>query len=141
MKSYSSYHKVALTKVALTLLAVLLIVAGSACALMPSAPPTGATSSPVAATPVASSSSAQPTSPAAGGSTAASGSLPELSVAVRQVTQQVRPAVVQITNEQVQVGQFNQPFTVPSGVGSGVIYDNQGHILTNNHVVEGAQKL
>ena len=29
----------------------------------------------------------------------------------------------------------------PAGVGSGVIYDNQGHILTNNHVIEGAQQL
>jgi len=49
--------------------------------------------------------------------------------------------VLQITNEQVQVGQFNQPFTVPSGVGSGVLYDSQGHILTNAHVVEGARQL
>lgn len=53
----------------------------------------------------------------------------------------VRPAVVQITNEQVQANQFNQPFTVPAGVGSGVIYDKQGHVLTNNHVIEGAQQL
>jgi S1-C subfamily serine protease len=57
------------------------------------------------------------------------------------VTQQVKPAVVQITNEQVQLDQFNQPFQVPAGVGSGVIYDQQGHVLTNNHVVEGAQSL
>jgi S1-C subfamily serine protease len=57
------------------------------------------------------------------------------------VAQQVRPAVVQITNEQVQFDQFNQPFTVPAGVGSGVIYDHQGHILTNAHVVAGAQRL
>ena len=42
---------------------------------------------------------------------------------------------------QDQPGQFNQPFSVPTGVGSGVIYDNQGHILTNGHVVEGAQRL
>ncbi len=60
---------------------------------------------------------------------------------VRQVAQQVKPAVVQVTNEQVQLDQFNQPFDVPAGVGSGVIYDSQGHILTNNHVVEGAQNL
>jgi S1-C subfamily serine protease len=64
-----------------------------------------------------------------------------LSAAVRQVSQQVKPAVVQITNEQVQFDQLNNPFTIPAGVGSGAIYDGQGHILTNNHVVEGAQQL
>jgi S1-C subfamily serine protease len=56
------------------------------------------------------------------------------------VAEQVKPAIVQITNLQVQPGQFVGP-AVPSGVGSGVIYDNQGHILTNNHVVAGAQQL
>src|SRR6476660_1477255 len=58
----------------------------------------------------------------------------EFSGAIRQVAQRAKPAVVQITNEQqVRIEQFNQPFTVPAGVGSGLIYDNQGHILTNNH--------
>jgi len=64
-----------------------------------------------------------------------------LSSAVREVAQTVKPAVVQITSEQIQLDQFNQPFAVPAGVGSGVIYDAQGHIITNNHVVEGAQRL
>ena len=27
------------------------------------------------------------------------------------------------------------------GTGSGFVYDNRGHILTNNHVVEGAEKI
>jgi len=61
--------------------------------------------------------------------------------AIRQVSQEVRPAVVQITNEQTQTNFFNQPNTVPAGVGSGIIYDQEGHILTNNHVVAGATKL
>jgi serine protease Do len=61
--------------------------------------------------------------------------------AIRNVAQKVRPSVVQITNQQVQFDQFNQPYNVPAGVGSGVIYDNQGHIMTNNHVVAGAEKL
>jgi S1-C subfamily serine protease len=66
----------------------------------------------------------------------------EFATAVRQVAQRVKPAVVQITNVQVvQPEQFNRPFAVPAGVGSGVIYDPQGHVLTNNHVVEGAQQL
>ncbi len=64
-----------------------------------------------------------------------------LAGSVTQVVQKVKPAVVQITNEQQASGQFNQPFTVPAGVGSGVIYDSAGHIITNNHVIEGAQKL
>jgi S1-C subfamily serine protease len=66
----------------------------------------------------------------------------DFSAAIRDVAQKVKPAVVQITNEQTQVDMFTQqPFTVPAGVGSGVIYDSQGHILTNDHVVEGAQTL
>ncbi len=55
------------------------------------------------------------------------------------VVNQVKPGVVEITNEQTSVSQLSQP--VPVGTGSGFIYDNQGHILTNNHVVEGAQSL
>ena len=73
---------------------------------------------------------------------AAAPSSDNLLTAVRTVSQRVKPAVVQITNQQeVQVSQFNQPFVVPAGVGSGVIYDSQGHILTNNHVIEGAQQI
>ena len=30
---------------------------------------------------------------------------------------------------------------IPLGAGSGVVWDNQGHIVTNNHVVENAQQL
>jgi serine protease Do len=73
---------------------------------------------------------------------AAAPSSDNLLTAVRTVSQRVKPAVVQITNQQeVQTSQFNQPFVVPAGVGSGVIYDSQGHILTNNHVIEGAQQI
>jgi S1-C subfamily serine protease len=48
---------------------------------------------------------------------------------------------VQVTNEQLQLNQLNQSTLVPQGVGSGVIFDHSGHILTNNHVVAGAQNL
>jgi S1-C subfamily serine protease len=53
----------------------------------------------------------------------------------------VRPATVQITSKSVQFDQLNRPFTIPSGVGSGVIYDRDGHILTNDHVITGAESL
>jgi len=61
--------------------------------------------------------------------------------AVIAVSQRVKPAVVQVTSEETRFDQFNQPFTVPGGVGSGIIYDPAGYILTNNHVVAGAQSL
>jgi S1-C subfamily serine protease len=99
----------------------------------PTAAPAAATAQPAAA--AASAATAQPAASAAP-------SLGDFSTAIRNVVQHVKPAVVQITNEQLQVNGFtNQPFAVPAGVGSGVIYDDQGHILTNNHVVAGAQQL
>jgi S1-C subfamily serine protease len=55
------------------------------------------------------------------------------------VVNSVKSGVVEITNEQTSVSQMEQP--IPVGTGSGFIYDDQGHILTNNHVVEGAQSL
>ncbi|AMV39343.1 trypsin-like peptidase domain-containing protein [Planctomyces sp. SH-PL62] len=39
------------------------------------------------------------------------------------------------------VPQNNQFGGPGSGVGSGFVYDDQGHILTNNHVIEGAEKI
>jgi S1-C subfamily serine protease len=62
--------------------------------------------------------------------------------AIRLVAEQVKPAIVQVTNEQSAGFGVGQSGTdIPVGVGSGILYDNQGHILTNNHVVDGATKL
>ena len=133
-------------------LVVLLLVAAAACQSskgaettpMSAGPAPGATAAlsgsaaALAASPQVAASPAPAPSLVASSGAAAAG---PLTSAVRQVSDTVKPAVVQITNEQVQVDQFNSPFTVPAGVGSGAIYDNQGHILTNNHVVEGAQRL
>jgi S1-C subfamily serine protease len=50
------------------------------------------------------------------------------------------PSVVNITSTEMAYDFFYRP--VPQqGQGSGFILDNQGHILTNNHVVEGAQSV
>lgn len=38
-------------------------------------------------------------------------------------------------------GQERAPRLVPNGVGSGVIVTSDGYIITNNHVVEGAEKV
>src|SRR5262249_4586355 len=37
--------------------------------------------------------------------------------------------------------QFKKQDFIPTGTGSGFVYDGQGHILTNNHVVENADKI
>ena len=56
------------------------------------------------------------------------------------VVKLLKPSVVQIVTEFSATGTFNQP--VPSrGVGTGVILDTQGNILTNNHVINDAQAI
>ena len=55
-----------------------------------------------------------------------------------EVVKILTPAVVQIVTQVLQMSMFNQP--IPGeGVGTGVILDVEGRILTNNHVVQGAQ--
>lgn len=52
----------------------------------------------------------------------------------------VAPSVAYITTEVVQpVGWFNSE--VSRAAGSGFVWDAAGHIVTNNHVVEGAQRV
>ncbi|HEX5140821.1 MAG TPA: trypsin-like peptidase domain-containing protein [Dehalococcoidia bacterium] len=90
--------------------------------------------------PAAASNTAAPSTaghPAQGGGNSGNQALLDLP----SVVAEVKPATVQITNQQIQLDQLNQPQKVPAGVGSGVIYDDQGHILTNNHVIEGASGL
>ncbi len=57
---------------------------------------------------------------------------------IRLVADRVRPAVVFVGIE-ANLRSFSQ--TIPIGNGSGAIIDNEGHIVTNNHVVAGAPVL
>ncbi len=60
--------------------------------------------------------------------------------AVIDAVKKVEPAVVTVINKlQSQPGGFGR--ISPTASGSGVIIDQQGHIITNNHVVEGADSL
>jgi serine protease Do len=53
----------------------------------------------------------------------------------------VSPAVVGITNKAQARDWFNNKVLVEQGVGSGVIIDKSGYIVTNNHVVQGASEI
>jgi S1-C subfamily serine protease len=60
--------------------------------------------------------------------------------AVTQVAGRVSPAVVTI--DAVAGANTTDPFSLPQeGIGSGVIFDANGWILTNHHVVQGSDKL
>ena len=49
-------------------------------------------------------------------------------------------SVVEIVTESIQTGVFSQQY-IQSGAGSGVIIDAEGYIVTNHHVIEGAQRI
>ena len=57
--------------------------------------------------------------------------------AVVQAVKEVGPAVVGITTKVYDRDIFNRRIGVGQSVGSGVIFDKQGYIVTNNHVVSG----
>jgi len=56
------------------------------------------------------------------------------------VVAKVKPSVVAINTEVVSFDIFNRPFT-QEGAGSGWIVDGEGHIVTNNHVITGAESI
>jgi serine protease Do len=58
-----------------------------------------------------------------------------------RAAQKISPAVVGITNRAYARDFFNRKVLVDQGQGSGVIFDSQGYIATNNHVVQNAQEI
>lgn len=58
-----------------------------------------------------------------------------------RAAQTVGPAVVGITNKAYARDFFNRKVLVEQGTGSGVIFDANGYIVTNYHVVENSQEL
>jgi len=75
----------------------------------------------------------------------ATGPLDDLSTAVEAVARAASPSVVQITvhaRAPLENDESNAGFLAKQqATGSGVILDPDGYIITNNHVVDGAQKI
>ncbi|MCX4245039.1 trypsin-like peptidase domain-containing protein [Paraliomyxa miuraensis] len=74
-------------------------------------------------------------------------SVADLELAFERAAEAIAPAVVSVINEQdtsAELPEFLRPLAPKGearGMGSGVIIDEAGYILTNNHVVEGAGTL
>jgi S1-C subfamily serine protease len=56
------------------------------------------------------------------------------------VVAEVLPAVVSISTREIEQDQFNRQ-VVRRGLGSGFVFDRRGYVLTNNHVIAGAQEI
>lgn len=59
-----------------------------------------------------------------------------------EVFEAARPSVVFVTNQQLARDPYSFDLvTVPRGSGTGFVWDEQGYIVTNYHVVEGARQI
>ena len=57
------------------------------------------------------------------------------------IYEQLNAGVVNITTETVAINWFLEPVPQAGGSGSGVIINTRGYVLTNNHVIENANKV
>lgn len=73
-------------------------------------------------------------------SLAENGILEELNQAYRDIATLVEPSVVHISTEQTSRDRFGKQLQSTSS-GSGWIYDDEGHIVTNYHVVKDAKRI
>lgn len=90
---------------------------------------------PVSVTAITSKPTAQPVSPVTTNITLKEDS------AVIDAVRKVKPAVVTVVNQMSPRRGFFGGTVSPTASGSGIIVDSQGHVVTNNHVVDGAQSL
>ncbi|MGE0605674.1 MAG: 2-alkenal reductase, partial [Pirellulales bacterium] len=72
----------------------------------------------------------------------ARGNLAEDEQATIELFKHASPAVVHITSLALRRDFFSMDITeIPQGTGSGFIWDPQGHVVTNNHVVRNSDSV
>ncbi len=62
-------------------------------------------------------------------------------MSVAEIAKKITPSIVHIDTKRVQSSIFGFELGIQEGTGSGVIYDSNGYILTNHHVVGDATEI
>ena len=60
---------------------------------------------------------------------------------VSELVKEVRPGVVTVTRTEISIGLFGGASEQESGTGTGIVFDDLGHILTNFHVIADAERV
>jgi len=136
MRLYSRKQVLVLT-VAFSFLALLVGTLLAAFVLIPDAVARQVISLPAAPVPAVSVTPIQFTST---GTTLGTGNLMSDELNNTQIYDRANKAVVYVTTVSTVSSWFYQP-VAQEGTGSGVVIDQQGHVLTNNHVVSGADSI
>ena len=58
-----------------------------------------------------------------------------------EIFQKASPRVIYVHRMTTVINHFSERLQVPAGAGTGIIWDNKGHVVTNFHVIKGADKL
>lgn len=98
-----------------------------------------ATNATVPATPIASATTTATTRTVSLTTASAATTIDAAGQALADVYEQVNPSVVEVINL-ARAGRFSSA-PVEQGLGSGFVWDKDGYIITNQHVVDGASEL
>uniref|UniRef100_A0A831TCN7 PDZ domain-containing protein n=1 Tax=Thermorudis peleae TaxID=1382356 RepID=A0A831TCN7_9BACT len=123
-----------------TLSLIMLLALGAGCSVQQPAPGSSPTATPAASGATTPSTNPSNTSPANPPAPAANSGTVDLATAVEEVAREVSPAVAFVTVRKVETDIFGFGQVV-EGEGSGVVFDQRGYILTNDHVVGEALEI